>query len=243
MTYSSACFDGDPSRSLASAQDPKYERMLALVDAHDGQHILEIDCGWGGFADYAARSRNLRVTAITLSPAQIEYARARMLAAGLAAQVDLQITDYRDLRGQFDHIVSVEMFESVGERYWRRYFEVLNARLKPGGRAAVQAITIDPTVFERYRRSSDFIREYIFPGGMLAPQSRIVLIASTRFGHDYATTLKLWRERVQSAGQAIGALGFDERFLRLWQFYLCYCEASFRCGRTDVAQLAFSQAC
>ncbi len=252
MTYSSACFDGDPSRSLARAQDAKYERMLAMVGAHDGQHILEIGCGWGGFADYAARSRNLRVTGITLSPAQLEFAQARMLAAGLAAQVDLQLIDYRDLRGQFDHIVSVEMFESVGERYWRRYFEVLNARLKPGGRAAVQAITIDPAVFERYRCGSDFIREYIFPGGMLAPQSRMVadaarsghaLTASTCFGHHYATTHKRWRERVQAAGQAIRALGFDERFLRLWQFYLCYCEASFRCGRTDVAQLAFSHAC
>ena len=252
MTYSSACFDGDPSRPLESAQDAKYERMLAMVGAHDGQYILEIGCGWGGFADYAARSRNLRVTGITLSPAQLEYARARMLAAGLAAQVDLQLIDDRDLRGQFDHIVSVEMFESVGERYWRRYFEVLNARLKPGGRAAVQAITIDATVFERYRCGSDFIREYIFPGGMLAPQSRMVadaarsglaLTASACFGHDYATTHKLWRERVQAAGQAIRALGFDARFLRLWQFYLCYCEAGFRSGRTDVAQLAFRRAC
>ena len=252
MTYSSACFDGDGARSLESAQEAKYERMLAMVGAHHGQHILEIGCGWGGFAEYAARSRNLRVTGITLSPAQLEYARRRIAAAGLEGQVDLQLIDYRDLRGQFDHIVSVEMFESVGERYWRRYFDVLNARLKPGGRAAVQAITIDPTVFERYRRSSDFIREYVFPGGMLAPQSRMVadaarsgfaLIASTRFGHDYATTLKLWRERVQAAGQSIRALGFDARFLRLWQFYLCYCEAGFRCGRTDVAQLAFSHAC
>ena len=169
MTYSSACFDGDDSRSLESAQHAKYERMLTMVGARDGQHILEIGCGWGGFAEYAVRSRNVRVTGITLSPAQLVYARTRMEKANLAAQVDLQIVDYRDLRGHYDHIVSGEMFESVGERYWRTFFAVLHARLKLGGRAALQAITIDEKVFERYRRSSDFIREYIFPGGMLAP--------------------------------------------------------------------------
>ncbi len=251
MTYSSACFDGDDTRSLESAQHAKYERMLTMVGAEEGQHILEIGCGWGGFAEYAVRTRKVRVTGITLSPAQLEYARRRMVDAGLTAQVDLQLIDYRDLGGRYDHIVSVEMFESVGERYWQTFFDVLQARLKPGGRAAVQAITIDATVFERYRRSSDFIREYIFPGGMLAPQSRMIadaarsglaLTSSARFGHDYATTLNLWRERVQAAAGQIRALGFDERFMRLWQFYLCYCEAGFRCDRTDVAQLAFSHA-
>jgi cyclopropane-fatty-acyl-phospholipid synthase len=142
------------------------------------------------------------------------------------------------------------MFESVGERYWQRYFDVLHARLKRGGRAALQAITIAPQVFARYRRTSDFIREYVFPGGMLAPEPRMVgdaaraglrLQQATRFGHDYATTLQLWRERVQSAATPIRALGFDESFMRLWQFYLCYCEAGFRCGRTDVVHLAFSR--
>ncbi len=251
MTYSSACFDGDDSRSLGSAQHAKYERMLTMVGAQDGQHILEIGCGWGGFAEYAVRTRNVRVTGITLSPAQLGYARAHLEKTGLAAQVDLQLIDYRDLRGHYDHIVSVEMFESVGERYWRTFFDVLHARLKPGGRAALQSITIDEKVFERYRRSCDFIREYIFSGGMLAPQSRMVadaarsglaLQTSARCGRDYATTLKLWRERVHAAIGPIRALGFDEQFLRLWQFYLCYCEAGFRCGRTDVAQLAFSHA-
>ena len=251
MTYSSACFDGDDTRSLESAQHAKYERMLTMVGARDGQHILEIGCGWGGFAEYAVRTRNVHVTGITLSPAQLAYARQRMDDAGLAAQVNLQLIDYRDLGGHYDHIVAVEMFESVGERYWQCFFDVLHARLKPGGRAVLQAITIDATVFKRYRRSSDFIREYIFPGGMLAPQSRMVadaarsglaLTTSARLGHDYATTLKLWRERVHLAAGPIRALGFDEQFLRLWQFYLCYCEAGFRCGRTDVAQLAFSHA-
>jgi len=251
MTYSSACFDGDNSRSLHAAQEAKYEHMLDLVDAKPGQHVLEIGCGWGGFAEYAARRRDVRVTGITLSAAQLDFARARIARANLDAQVDLQLIDYRDLGGQFDHIVSVEMFESVGERYWQRYFEVLHARLKPGGRAALQAITIDAQVFARYRLTSDFIREYIFPGGMLAPEARMVAEAARqglklenarRFGHDYATTLKLWRERVQAAATPIRALGFDENFMRLWQFYLCYCEAGFRCGRTDVVHLAFSRA-
>ena len=248
MTYSSACFDGDGTRSLAAAQTAKYERMLELVGAQPGQHILEIGCGWGGFAEHAARSRDLHVTGITLSPAQLEFARARIKAAGLESQVDLQLIDYRDVGGQFDHVVSIEMFESVGERYWRRLFEVVRARLAPQGRAALQAITIDPQVFPRYRRTSDFIREFIFPGGMLAPEERMIadahqagltLTASARFGHDYATTLQQWRARVQAAAAPIRALGFDERFMRLWQFYLCYCEAGFRCGRTDVVQLGF----
>ena len=248
MAYSSGCCEGDSGRSRVSAQQAKYERMLNLVDAQAGQHLLEIGCGWGGFAEYAVRTRDVRVTGITLSPAQLEFARARMTQAGIDSQVDLHLLDYRDLAGQFDNIVSVEMFEAVGERYWRRFFEVLRARLKPAGRVAVQAITIDAQVFERYRRSSDFIREFIFPGGMLAPESRMVadasaaglaLAQSARFGHDYAITLKLWCERVQTAATSIRALGFDERFMRLWQFYLCYCEAGFRCGRTDVAQLAF----
>jgi cyclopropane-fatty-acyl-phospholipid synthase len=250
MTYSSACFDGDNTRSLRAAQDAKYERMLTMVDARRGQHVLEIGCGWGGFAEYAARTRGVRVTGITLSPAQLEYAEARIATAGLSEQVEIKLIDYRDLDGQFDHIVSIEMFESVGERYWQRYFDVLHARLKRGGRAALQAITIAPQVFARYRRTSDFIREYVFPGGMLAPEPRMVgdaaraglrLQQATRFGHDYATTLQLWRERVQSAATPIRALGFDESFMRLWQFYLCYCEAGFRCGRTDVVHLAFSR--
>jgi cyclopropane-fatty-acyl-phospholipid synthase len=223
--------------------------MLNLVDAQPGQHLLEVGCGWGGFAEYAVRSRDVRITGITLSPAQLAFAQARMARAGIEQQVSLELIDYRDLGGQFDHIVSVEMFEAVGERYWRRYFDMLKQRLKPTGRAAVQAITIDAEVFERYRRTSDFIREYVFPGGMLAPQKRMVADAAQSglkleqadcFGHDYATTLVRWRERVQAAAAPIRALGFDERFLRLWQFYLCYCEAGFRCGRTDVVQLGFS---
>lgn len=251
MTYSAACFEGDASRSLADAQQAKYARMLDLIDAQPGQHILEVGCGWGGFAEYAVKTRDVRVTGITLSAAQLEFAQARMARAGIAENVTLQLVDYRDLGGRFDHIVSVEMFEAVGERYWRRYFEALKARLKPGGRAALQAITIAPEVFPRYRRTSDFIREYIFPGGMLAPEPRMVsdaakaglaLQQATRFGHDYATTLALWRERVQTAAGPIRALGFDERFMRLWHFYLCYCEAGFRSGRTDVVHLAFRHA-
>ncbi|MBX9604726.1 MAG: cyclopropane-fatty-acyl-phospholipid synthase family protein [Gammaproteobacteria bacterium] len=251
MTYSAACFDGEPGRGLEDAQAAKYQRMIELIDPHPGQHVLEVGCGWGGFAEYAARHHDLRVTGITLSPAQLGFARARIAAAGLEDRVRLELIDYRDLTGRYDHIVSIEMFEAVGERYWRRYFETLAARLAPGGRAAVQAITIAPEVFPRYRSTSDFIREFIFPGGMLAPEQRMVddaaraglaCAARHRFGIDYATTLVLWRERVQAASSAIRALGFDERFLRLWQFYLCYCEAGFRSGRTDVVQFGFHHA-
>lgn len=251
MTYSAACFDGDASRPLVDAQRAKYERMLELVDAQLGQHILEVGCGWGGFAEYAVKTRDVRVTGITLSAAQLAYAQTRMRQAGIADRVKLQLIDYRDVGGRYDHIVSVEMFEAVGERYWRRYFEALAARLETGGCAALQAITIAPEVFPRYRQTSDFIREYIFPGGMLAPERRMVADAAraglaleqaTHFGHDYATTLTLWRERVQAASAPIRALGFDERFMRLWQFYLSYCEAGFRCGRTDVVHLAFRHA-
>ena len=251
MTYSAALFDGDAERPLEQAQAAKYARMIELIDPRPGQHVLEIGCGWGGFAAYAAQHHDLRVTGITLSPAQLAFARARIAAAGLADRVEFELVDYRELGGRYDHIVSIEMFEAVGERYWRRYFETLRARLAPGGRAAVQAITIAPEVFPRYRATSDFIREFIFPGGMPAPEERMVADAARaglactarqRFGHDYATTLARWRERVQAVSSAIRTLGFDERFLRLWQFYLCYCEAGFRCGRTDVVHLGFGHA-
>ena len=165
--------------------------------------------------------------------------------------VDLQLIDYRDVRGQFDFVVSIEMFEAVGERFWPVYFDTLRSRLKPGGRAMVQTITIAEDVFPRYRQTSDFIREYIFPGGMLAPIPRFVELAQSarmtvgepyRFGIDYAETVKWWRDRVNANSAAIKPLGFDERFLQLWRFYLCYCEAGFRTGRTDVMQIELTRA-
>lgn len=261
MTYSSALFAHDaldeeqePASepkphpdALATAQRAKYRRILDALDVRAGDRILEIGCGWGGFAEEAGR-RGAQVHGLTLSPAQLEYAQARMMREGLEDRVTLEIRDYRDSSGQFDHVVSIEMFEAVGERYWQTYFDTIAARLKRGGSAVVQAISIAESAFASYRRGSDFIREYIFPGGMLAPLSRMQQDASraglsTRgvhsFGLDYARTLQIWQQSVVSEASAIHSLGFDTRFLRLWRFYLSYCEAGFRCCRTDVHQLLF----
>lgn len=255
MTYSSALFDAPESaedgNGLAAAQQAKYARILQALAPRPGARILEIGCGWGGFAEFAARTHDVHVTGITLSPAQLDYARARIAEAGLEHRVRFSLTDYRDVGGTFDHVVSIEMFEAVGERYWDTYFRVLHARLRSGGTAMVQAITIDEKAFPRYRRGSDFIREFIFPGGMLAPVTRMIAAAARaglgtgtpfRFGLHYARTLAVWHQQVAQAAREIKALGFDERFLRLWHFYLAYCEAGFRAGRTDVIQLGLSRA-
>ena len=250
MTYSSAVFNGNYSQPMADAQTAKYERILALLNPQPGDTILEIGCGWGGFAEYAARSRLVKVTGITLSNAQLEFARRRISDAQLDHLVDLRLIDYRDVQGQFDHIVSIEMFEAVGERYWPTYFKAVHDRLKPKGRAVIQSITIAEEVFSRYRETSDFIREYIFPGGMLAPIPRFIADAGKAglsagkpycFGIDYAETLKWWLQRVNTKVAEAKLLGFDEKFLQLWRFYLCYCEAGFRTGRTDVMQIELTK--
>jgi cyclopropane-fatty-acyl-phospholipid synthase len=244
MTYSSALFEGDLTRSLAEAQSAKYARILRALDVQPGQHILEVGCGWGGFAEHAARA-GCRVTGITISAAQLEYAQRRIAAAGLQDHVELRLQDYRDLDGQFDHVVSIEMFEAVGERYWPGYFEMIRERLKPGGRAVVQTITIAETKFERYRKGTDFIQQYIFPGGMLPSPQRLCEVAAGQglsvegmhhFGLDYAETLRRWHQVFDYAAPQVREQGFDERFMRTWRFYLAYCEAGFRTRATDVVQ-------
>ena len=251
MTYSAALFEGDKSRSLEAAQTAKYERILSVLAPQPGQSILEIGCGWGGFAEYAVRTRGVRVHGITLSKQQLMYAAQRIDAAGLAQSATFEFIDYRDVTAQFDHIVSVEMFEAVGERFWPTYFSAVYERLKPGGRAVIQTITIDERAFPRYRSTSDFIREYIFPGGMLAPVARFIKDANAAgldagapymFGVDYAETLSRWHVGVNTAIEDIKRLGFDDKFLQLWRFYLSYCEAGFRAGRTDVMQIMLSRA-
>jgi cyclopropane-fatty-acyl-phospholipid synthase len=246
MTYSSGLFTGGLDGSLEHAQEMKYERMLEVLGVTAEHHVLEIGCGWGGFADYAARTRGCRWTGITISQAQLDYATDRIGAAGLAGRVDLRFQDYRDLDGQYDRIVSVEMIEAVGERWWPAYFRQVHDRLKPGGKAAIQAITIDETAFGKYRSTSDFIREYIFPGGMLASVERLGKEARDaglrmhepfRFGLHYAETLRRWREALDVKEREIKALGFDDKFLALWRFYLHYCEAGFNARRTDVVHL------
>lgn len=249
MTYSSAWFGGDLSAPLEGAQQAKYARILDRLQASPGQRILEIGCGWGGFAEAAAR-RGLHVHGITISRAQLEYARARIAAAGLSDRVRLSFVDYRDIDGAYDHVVSIEMIEAVGERYWPAYFGAVHDRLVPGGRALIQAISIEGAAWPRYRRGTDFIQRHVFPGGMLAPVEVYLREAAaaglaergwTGFGLDYAETLRRWLVDFSEAEPQVRRLGFDERFLRLWRFYLAYCEAGFAHGRTDVVHFEFER--
>ena len=249
MTYSSALFRSG-QESLEAAQRAKYASMVDRMGVGPGDHVLEIGCGWGGFAEYAAGERGLRVTGLTISQAQLDFARARIARAGLGDRVDLRLQDYRDERGAYDGIASIEMFEAVGEAYWPAYFAQVRDRLVSGGRAALQIITIDEEIFPRYRRELDFIRRYIFPGGMLPTRTileklgaghDLALVAQRAFGRDYALTLAQWRDRFRAAWPDIMQQGFDERFRRLWEYYLSYCEAGFRSGAIDVRHIIFAR--
>ncbi len=254
MTYSSALFDadgdGDGTRSLEQAQQAKYRRILDELALEPGASVLEIGCGWGGFAELAARD-GLQVRGLTLSTEQLAHARERLAGAGLAGRAEFALQDYRDEHGTYDGITSIEMFEAVGESYWPAYFDTLRRTLAPHGRAVVQTITIADALFERYRRSTDFIQQYVFPGGMLASPSVFETHArnaglrierTLAFGQDYARTLALWRETFVARIEQVRALGFDRRFERIWDFYLAYCEAAFRHGNTDVYQFTLAHA-
>ncbi|MDP1912725.1 cyclopropane-fatty-acyl-phospholipid synthase family protein [Brevundimonas sp.] len=250
MTYSSARFTR-AGMALDAAQKEKYASLARLMELRSGQSVLEIGCGWGGFAEFAAREVGARVTAVTISKEQCDFARRRMFNAGLAERVDIQLIDYRDVQGRFDRVASIEMFEAVGQEYWPAYFGKIHDVLEPGGVAGLQIITIDEALFDDYNRRTDFIQKYIFPGGMLPSEDRLKPVIDRaglgwsnveRFGQDYADTLKLWDERFQAAWGDIRRMGgFDERFRRLWRFYLAYCEAGFRSTRTDVVQLALTR--
>jgi cyclopropane-fatty-acyl-phospholipid synthase len=249
MTYSSALFGGG-ERDLARAQEAKYRRILGQLGLERGQSVLEIGCGWGGFAELATRALDLHVTGLTLSAEQLAHARARLAGAGLAARADLRLCDYRDCAGQYDAVVSIEMFEAVGQRYWPDYFACVARQLKPGGRACVQTITIADHLFARYSEGTDFIQQYIFPGGMLpspaefrrhAEQAGLRVVDAFAFGPDYAETLRQWRAAFLRQRGAVEAQGFDQRFLRTWEFYLAYCEAAFRAGDTDVWQFTLAK--
>ena len=248
MTYSAAIFDeGGP---LNVAQQRKYAQMLKLLDASPGQHILEIGCGWGGFAEYAAR-QGFRVTGITLSREQLDYAQARIAKAGLAERVQLRLCDYRDFEGQVDHIVSIEMFEAVGRKYWQSYFSTLSRCLRPGGRVALQVITIDEAYFKAYAANpGGFIQTYIFPGGMLPTKTHLPQLAAAAglmqkrtaaFGLDYADTLAHWHAKFDRCTEWLEAHGYDERFRRMWRYYLAFCEAGFRARQIDVVQCALAR--
>lgn len=248
MTYSSGIFS-DEDEPLEQAQIRKYQQLLDSLGATPGQHILEVGCGWGGFAEYAAQ-RGFRVTGITLSTEQLTWANKRISDAGLSHLVELKLQDYRHLTDEFDHIVSIEMFEAVGERYWPSYFDMLQTRLKPGGKVALQVITIDHKNFDYYRQTVDFIQLYIFPGGMLpspevfaehADKAGLIIDQAMDYGHDYEKTLKLWHHRFNDVVHQVEALGYDQRFIKMWRYYLSYCEAGFRIEHTGVYQYLMSK--
>jgi cyclopropane-fatty-acyl-phospholipid synthase len=249
MTYSSAVF-AEPISSdepLEAAQARKLRLLLDRLELRPGQHLLDIGCGWGSLAETAARDYGIRVTGLTLSEAQKDYAERRLDAAGLAGRCAIELTDYRDAEGQYDAVASIEMAEAVGQEYWPAYMESIARLLKPGGRAALQFISIREPLFENYAANADFIQTYIFPGGMLVSERRLRALAGQAglawldregFGLHYAETLKRWRGRYDEA-VAEGRLpaGFDQPFHRLWRYYLMYCEGGFRGGGIDVAQM------
>ena len=250
MTYSSAIY-ASPDDDLSVAQQHKYASLARQIDLQPGQQVLEIGCGWGGFAEYAAKEVGARVVGVTLSPSQRDFAQKRLFDQGLADSTEIRLMDYRDIQGRFDAVASIEMFEAVGEAYWPAYFDKVREVLSPGGRAGLQIITIQNELFEVYRKRSDFLRKYIFPGGMLPCETRLQeevrragleWISISRFGVSYAATLAEWTRRFDAAWSQIAPLGFDERFRRLWRFYLSYCEAGFRADRTDVIQLTLAAA-
>jgi cyclopropane-fatty-acyl-phospholipid synthase len=242
MTYSSAIFEAE-NEDLADAQARKYREVAAFLDLAPGQRVLEIGCGWGGFAEFAARDHGSRIVALTLSREQRDYAHRRIAEAGLGDVAEIRLQDYRDVGGSYDRIASLEMIEAVGEQHWPIYFARLRDLLAPGGVAVLQAITIADDRFESYRRCPDFIQRYVFPGGMLPSPSMmrkasaragLKLTEGPRFAPSYARTLALWQQRFQAAWPSIAALGFDRRFKRMWEYYLAYCEAGFRAAALDV---------
>ncbi|MBY5932626.1 cyclopropane-fatty-acyl-phospholipid synthase family protein [Tateyamaria omphalii] len=249
MTYSSALFETG-QESHEAAQRAKYASMVDQMGAQPGDHILEIGCGWGGFAEYAAKERGLRVTGLTISEEQFKYARERIEKAGLSDLVDFKLQDYRDERGTYDGIASIEMFEAVGEKYWPVYFETVKARLKPGKNATLQIITVQDRRWKVYKRGVDFIQKYIFPGGML-PSPTVLRQQITRaglgiersieFGQSYNISLRRWHETFNQKWDEIAEMGFDDRFRRMWNFYLTSCAATFESANCDVTQITIKR--
>jgi cyclopropane-fatty-acyl-phospholipid synthase len=256
MNYSSAWFEGDRTGPMREAQHAKVRRALRMAGVSAGDRVLEIGCGWGALAEMATTEFDARVTGVTLSTEQLAFARQRMHRLGAADKADLRLQDYRDIDRagpveSYDAICSIEMVEAVGREYWPRYFQTVARLLKPGGRACVQSIVIDDGLFDRYIASTDFIQQYIFPGGCLpcprefrreARAAGLMVIDEFPFGGDYAETLRRWREKFVAEKSRILELGFDERFMRIWEFYLAYCEAAFTKANIDVVQYTLQKA-
>ena len=249
MTYSSALFETG-QESLEKAQTRKYQSMVDQMGVGPGDHVLEIGCGWGGFAEYAARERGLKVTGLTISKEQHDFAVERIAKAGLSDRVEIKLQDYRDERGQYDGIASIEMFEAVGEKYWPVYFRTVRNCLKAGRNATLQIITIEDHRFEVYRKGVDFIQKYIFPGGMLPSPSvlraeveraGLAVSRSIEFGESYSQTLRRWHDTFNERWNEVSLLGFDDRFRRMWNFYLTSCAAGFHAGSIDVTQITVTK--
>jgi cyclopropane-fatty-acyl-phospholipid synthase len=250
MNYSSAWFEGDLSRPLPQAQNAKVKRALEMAGVKPGERVLEIGCGWGALAEQATVGLGASVVGVTLSTEQLDHANARLqrlgVSTGAGGQADLRLQDYRDIQdAPFDAICSIEMVEAVGRAYWPQYFKAVSRLLKPGGRACVQSIVIDDALFDRYVDSTDFIQQYIFPGGCLpcprefrrqAEAAGLEVVDEFAFGADYAETLRRWRKQFLARKAEVAALGFDERFMRIWEFYLAYCEAAFDTGDISLVQ-------
>ena len=246
MNYSSAWFDNDRAKPMAEAQTAKVRRALRMVDAKAGDRILEIGCGWGALAELGGTEFGAHMSGVTLSHEQLTFAHQRMEKLGLTSTSNLRLQDYRDIDdGPYDAICSIEMLEAVGQEYWSTYFDSVSRLLKPGGKACIQTIVIDDTLFERYVKSTDFIQQYIFPGGCLpcprefrahAQRAGLKVVDELAFGVDYAETLRRWRHEFMADKTRVLQLGFDERFVRIWEFYLAYCEAAFEQRNTDVIQ-------
>ncbi len=249
MTYSGAVFKAD-NQSLIEAQNQKYAQLCQRLVLQPHHRVLELGCGWGGFAEYAAREYGVRVTAITNSPAQYAYANNRIHMAGLADRADIQMIDYRDVAGQYDRIVSIEMIESIGASYWPAFFRTINERLTPGGRAELQIVTVPDHLYENYRSGPDYIERYIYPDNHIPSPKKLheqiakaglIDLGHISFGPDYARTKRQWLTRFQENWPQIQMLGFDARFRRMWELYLQYCEAGFAMGTIDVIQKSIAK--
>lgn len=251
MNYSSALFRGDHALDLSAAQDAKVRRALDMTQIGSGSRVLEIGSGWGALAEMAVREYDAHYVGVTLSTEQLDWARARLAPFAAPHQAEFRLQDYRDVDdGPFDAVCSIEMLEAVGQAYWPTYFAKVAALLRPGARACVQSIVIDDKLFERYVRSTDFIQQYVFPGGCLpspakvrehARQAGLAIVDELPFGRDYAETCRRWRAEFLAERDRVLALGFDERFLRIWEFYLAYCEAGFDAGDIDVIQFTLAR--
>ena len=246
LTYSSAIFD-EKNKDLSDAQNNKYQKLIDLIEPNNGDKILEIGCGWGGFAEYLGKKYDVKLDCITISKKQFEYAKERIHRCGLSEKVNIEIKDYRDLKDKYDSIASIEMIEAVGQNYLESYFKTIKNNLSNNGRAAIQAITIDDTLFDRYKNKEDFIQKYIFPGGFLPNKNTINKYVSDNgltiksyesYADHYSNTLSIWRDEFNKKWDQIKNQGFDATFKRMWEFYLCYCEAGFKSKNIDLIQFS-----